>query len=263
MLSLLIPLAIDFTSTTQTVTITAGTNSSMVNISVTDDNIVEGDETFSISLTVPSSLGPGIRTGAITSVTVTIIDTSGKYYHCYWLINYHSCVTDLFVEIRVRFVSRKYTGSEVSGFVSVTLELARGISAFPFNVTIIPSEQSPVSAEGNSIIMCGLKNVWLTGGVDFITTTLTATFASGMTMSNVSVPVIIDSIVEGPEEFDLTLSIPPSLSPAITAGGRDIATGVITDSTSKCVIKQSSLEKLLMCNGKNEAKRWNVIVSFL
>ena len=62
----------------QTVTITAGTNSSMVHIPVTDDNIVEGDETFSMSLTVTSSLGPGIRTGAITSATVTIIDTSSE-----------------------------------------------------------------------------------------------------------------------------------------------------------------------------------------
>ena len=66
----------DFTS--KTVTITARTNSSMVNIPVTDDNIVEGDETFSMSLTVPSSLGPGIRAGAITNATVTINDTSSE-----------------------------------------------------------------------------------------------------------------------------------------------------------------------------------------
>ena len=31
-----------------------------------------------MSLTIPSSLGPGIRTGAITSATVTIIDTSSE-----------------------------------------------------------------------------------------------------------------------------------------------------------------------------------------
>ena len=53
-----------------------------MNIQVTDDNIVEGDETFSMSLTVPSSLGPGITTGTITSATVTIIDTTGRHYHC-------------------------------------------------------------------------------------------------------------------------------------------------------------------------------------
>ena len=160
-------------------------------------------------------------------------------------ISYSVCI--LFVEIRVRFVSRQYTGSEASRFVPVTLELVRGTSAFPFNVTVTPSEQSPVSAEGNSImciIMCGLKNVWLTGGVDFITTTLTATFASGMTMSNVSVPVIVDSIVEKSEEFDLALNVPSSLSPAITAGSRDSAEGVIIDSTSKCSISWSKKQAL-------------------
>ena len=58
-----------------------------------------------------------------------------------------------FVEIRVRFVSNRYTGLETSGFVLVTVELVRGTSAYPFNVTVTPSEQSPLSAEGNSI-MC-------------------------------------------------------------------------------------------------------------
>ena len=44
----------------------------------------------------------------------------------------------------------------------MTLKLIRGTSAYPFNVTVTPLEQSPVSAEGNSImcfIMCGLKNI--------------------------------------------------------------------------------------------------------
>ena len=42
------------------------------------------------------------------------------------------------------------------------LELHGGTSADPFDVTVTPLEQSPVSAEGNSImyiIMYGLKNV--------------------------------------------------------------------------------------------------------
>ena len=49
----------------------------MVRVAVTNDNIVERNETFNISLNVPSSLGPGITAGAITSATVTIIDTTG------------------------------------------------------------------------------------------------------------------------------------------------------------------------------------------
>ena len=77
--SFVILLGNDFNPKMQTVTIVAGTNSSMVNIPVTNDNTVEGDETFSMSLTIPSSLGPGITVGTITSATVTIIDTTGKH----------------------------------------------------------------------------------------------------------------------------------------------------------------------------------------
>ena len=53
--------------------------------------------------------------------------------------------------IRVRFSQRQYTGSEDAGFVLVTLELFGGTSSRPFNVTVTPLEQSPVSAEGNSV----------------------------------------------------------------------------------------------------------------
>ena len=103
---------------------------------MTNDNIVEGDEMFSMSLNVPSSLGPGVVAGSITSATGIIIDSS---------------------RIRVRFAERQYTGSEATRFVMVTLELVRGVSSSPFNVTVTPSEQSPVSAKGNSVmfmIMC-------------------------------------------------------------------------------------------------------------
>ena len=83
--------------------------------------------------------------------------------------------------------------------------------------------------------MCWLKSVWLTGGVDFNITPLTATFDSGMTMSIVSVPVIDDMLAEGVNEtFDLMLILPTSsLGPAITAGGRNRAIGVIIDTTSE------------------------------
>ena len=76
--------------------------------------------------------------------------------------------------------------------------------------------------------------VQLTGGVDFDTTTLTATFDSWMTMSSVSVPVIDDMLAEGQNEtLNLMLIVPSSHGPAITAGGRNRATGVIIDTTSE------------------------------
>ena len=62
-------------------TITAGNSIGAVNITVINDNIVEGNETFNMSLTVPSTLGPRIKAGAITSTIATIIDTSSELHY--------------------------------------------------------------------------------------------------------------------------------------------------------------------------------------
>ena len=68
----------DFSTTTLIATIPAGATNTTVRVAVTNDNIVEGDETFSMSLSVPSSLGPAIVAGSITSTTGIIIDSSSK-----------------------------------------------------------------------------------------------------------------------------------------------------------------------------------------
>ena len=144
----------------------------------------------------------------------------------------------LFIVVEVQFSQARFNGTENSGFLVVNLELVGGSSASPFDVTVTPSEQSSVSAEGNivCIIMCWLKSVWLTGDVDFNTATLTATFGSMIIMSSVSVPVISDDIVEGVEEFALLLTIPPSVGRGIIERtGNTAAVGVIIDSTSKCL----------------------------
>ena len=126
----------DFNTTLLFVTIPAGATNTTVRVTVTNDNIVEGDEMFSMSLNVPPSLGPGVVAGSITSATGVIIDSS---------------------RITVKFTQKQYTDSEATGFVIITLELVGGTSSNPFNVTVTPSEQSSVSAKGNSVmcmIMC-------------------------------------------------------------------------------------------------------------
>ena len=50
-----------------------------MNIAVTNDNIVEGDEMFTMNLNIPVS--PEIIAGAITMATATIIDTTSKLYY--------------------------------------------------------------------------------------------------------------------------------------------------------------------------------------
>ena len=97
-----------------------------------NDHVVEEDESFNMNLLIPSSLTPGIVAGSLTTATGEIIDSS---------------------KIKVRFTQQQYTGSEGTGLVIITLELNKGISDISFNVTVTPSEQSPVSAQGNSV-MC-------------------------------------------------------------------------------------------------------------
>ena len=68
----------DFNTTPLTATIPAGATNTTVRVAVTDDDIVEGDETFSMNLTVPSSLAPRITAGTVTSAIGIIIDSSSK-----------------------------------------------------------------------------------------------------------------------------------------------------------------------------------------
>ena len=60
-----------------------------------------------------------------------------------------------------------------------------------------------------------------------------ATFAARATSTTVNVPLINDSIVEGPETFDLSITIPPSLSGQVKLGTITEAIGYILDDTSK------------------------------
>ena len=63
-----------------TAKIPAGATTTTVRVPVMSDNIVEGNEMFSMSLSVPSSFGPGIVTGFISSATGIIVDSTGKSF---------------------------------------------------------------------------------------------------------------------------------------------------------------------------------------
>ena len=56
------------------------------------------------------------------------------------------------VVLQVEFAKRVNTASETSGFVSVILSLSGGTSTNDITVTVVPSDQSPVSAEGKIVI---------------------------------------------------------------------------------------------------------------
>ena len=68
----------DFNTTSLTATFPVNATNTTVRITVKNDNIVEGNETFNMSLNVPSSLAPGIIAGLVSSATGIIIDSSSK-----------------------------------------------------------------------------------------------------------------------------------------------------------------------------------------
>ena len=68
----------DYDSTPITATFTAGTTRAMVNVPLTNDNIVELLETFDLIFTIPSSLQDQVVPGAATMATGIITDNDSK-----------------------------------------------------------------------------------------------------------------------------------------------------------------------------------------
>ena len=68
----------DYDSTPITATFTAGSTRAMVNVSLTNDDIVEAIETFDLILSITSSLQGQVIPGATTTATGNINDNDGK-----------------------------------------------------------------------------------------------------------------------------------------------------------------------------------------
>ena len=69
---------VDYTSTAVNATFTAGTASTTVNVSVTNDNILEPSEMFGLIFTSPSMLSTRVLMGNPNMATGNIIDSTGK-----------------------------------------------------------------------------------------------------------------------------------------------------------------------------------------
>ena len=122
--------------------------------------------------------------------------------------------------------------------IPVTLMLRGGILLNKITVTIIASDQSPVSAEGNNSSYhdyCFSSLLLIGNGVDYISTPIIATIAANTTSTTINIPVTKDNIAEESETFDLTFIIPPSLRSQVIPKRITKAVGVITDDTSKIV----------------------------
>jgi Ca2+-binding RTX toxin-like protein len=157
----------DFTATPIVVNFAEGENSKTVTVPIVDDTAVEGDET--VNLTLSNATG-GAVLGSPTTAVLTIIDN------------------DFAQPGTIQFNNANYSVNE-DGTAINTITLSRtGGSNGAVGVTLTPS------------------NGTATSPADFNNVAITVNFANGETSKTVAIPIVDDTLVEGNETVNLTLS---------------------------------------------------------
>ena len=72
--------------------------------------------------------------------------------------------------------------------------------------------------------------------MDYDSTPIDATFVAGTNITTINISVIKDDIVEESESFDLSFTIPSSLSGYVMPGTINKAVAKIIDNTSKIIL---------------------------
>jgi V8-like Glu-specific endopeptidase len=167
----------DYSPVTQTVNFANGdTAAKLVTIPILEDTLVEGGETFTVTLSAPTG---GATLGAPSGATVTITDNDvaaspGK----------------------LQFSAVNYSAGESAGGAVVTVTRTGG-SFGVLTASVVPSGGSAAA------------------GSDYTSATLGVAFASGDTApKTVTVPILSDTLVEGNETVNLTLTGSAIGSPA-------------------------------------------------
>ena len=162
--------ASDYTAVTQTVSFANGdTANKTVSIPIIDDTLVEGNETVNLTLTNPTG---GATLGSPSTAVLTIIDN------------------DVAPAGTLQFSAATYSVAENGGNATITITRTGG-SAGVVGVTFATS------------------NSTATAPSDYTAVTQTVSFANGDTANKtVSIPIIDDTLVEGNETVNLTLTNP-------------------------------------------------------
>lgn len=179
----------DYASTNGTLTFAPGETSKPITVSIVNDQITEGDETFTINLSNPQNATIG--TG---QSTVTIKDGSGGGGGTTY----------------VQFSSPTYSVAEGAGSIAITVTLS---ASSPSDVTVNYATADGPAPNGAS------------AGADYTATSGTLTIPAGVTSKTFSISILQDTSYEGDETVTLTLSSPSGA----TLGTPSTATLTITD----------------------------------
>jgi len=179
----------DYTVVNQTVSFAAGETSKTVTVTIADDAVVEGNETFNVQLSSPSA--GGLIDASKASITATIQDNEVA------VIGFGDAGSSV-------------TVNEDAG--SVTLSLVRTGPATSAASVIVTTTSSGSASFANS--------------ADFSAGSQTITFAAGQTQRSVTINITDDAIAEVNENFVVSLS---GVSGAIVDSGASSRTVTIND----------------------------------
>jgi hypothetical protein len=159
----------DYTAASGSVNFAPGETQKTIVIPVNDDSLVEGNETFSVSLSGPSG---GATLGSPNTAVVTIVDNDGGGN-------------------TVEFKPTAYTVKETPGNSIVTLSVIATRFGDP-NTTIFANYTT--------------SNGSATAGLDYTATSGTLVFGPGETQKFVTVTILDDNLIENAENFFVTLT---------------------------------------------------------
>ncbi|HXH18411.1 MAG TPA: Calx-beta domain-containing protein [Chitinophagales bacterium] len=160
----------DFTLSNGTATITAGTTSATFSIAITNDAVIESDETIIIKIRNPSS---GITLSADSTFTYTINDDDNSR--------------------KIQFASSSSSGTESNSSATVTISLNEADAANP---TTVNYAVTGGTATGS--------------GTDYTLASGTATIPANQTSTTISLSLTEDALDEYDETVIITLSSPSS-----------------------------------------------------
>ena len=133
----------DYLYGVHTGTFTSGVTLTFVDVPICNDNVLEGDETFSISI-VSNSHPDVVTNGSPDHVNITIVDNDGKCHVSYALVDIYP--HSLIVDITVNFSSSLYFGRETNGLVQIDLLISNPSSV---DITLqVESDDAGATSEG-------------------------------------------------------------------------------------------------------------------
>lgn len=198
--------ATDYHDVDDVITFTPGQTSKTVTVNINDDNIVDGDETFTADIDLTPTL-PGYLTSDTDSGTGTILDNDVATFN-------------------VANVSQ----TEATSPMTFTISLSNPIDiATTVNVTF-PIPGSTATGGGTLVYPD-----------DFVNTMIPVTFAAGDTVKTFDVTINNDNVVELNETFNVSMALAAALPATYQSNTADTATGtIVNDDTATFTIDDAS-----------------------